>query len=260
VITPQPLDQVPVIVFLAIFVVVNLVAYEIGFRLGGWVKGRGGQAEEGPTGIVVGSVLGLMAFLLAITMGIASDRFDTRRGLVLAETNAIGTAYLRAGYLSDPASADSQALLREYAPLRMATDDLEQLAANVEGSEEIHDELWTIVEDVARTEGSDVVALYVESINEVIDLHTSRFVAGVYARVPPTVLWLLIVGVVLSLGLVGYNAGLSGKRSPTIAAVLVVSLGAVMWLVVDLDRPQDGLLRTSQQPLIDLVEKLESSP
>jgi hypothetical protein len=260
VISQQPLDQIPVLLFLAVFVVVNLVAYEIGFRLGAWVKGRGGQAEEGPTGIVVGSVLGLMAFLLAITMGIASDRFDARRGLVLEETNAIETAYLRAGYLSEPASADSQELLREYAPLRIATDDIEQVSANLERSEEVQAELWAIAEEMARTEGSDVVALYVESVNEIIQLHTNRFVAAVYARVPPTVLWLLIVGVVLSLGLVGYNAGLGGKRSPTIAAVLVVSLGAVMWLVIDLDRPQDGLIRTSQQPLVDLVERLESSP
>jgi hypothetical protein len=260
VITQQALDQVPVIVFLAAFVIVNLVAYEIGFRLGEWVKGRGGQAEEGPTGIVVGSVLGLMAFLLAITTGIAADRFDARRALVLEETNAIETAYLRAGYLSEPASSDSLALLREYAPLRIVTSDLDRLATNIQRAEEIHAELWAVAEEVARTEGSDVVALYVESTNEIINLHTSRFVAAVYARVPPTILWLLIGGIVLSLGLVGYNAGLGGKRSPTIAAVLVVSLGAVMWLVIDLDRPQDGLLQTSQQPLIDLVETLDAAP
>jgi hypothetical protein len=40
----------------------------------------------------------------------------------------------------------------------------------------------------------------------------------------------------------------------------VVSLGAVMWLVIDLDRPQDGVITVSQQPLIDLQEKLEASP
>ena len=84
--------------------------------------------------------------------------------------------------------------------------------------------------------------------------------AGVYARVPPTILWLLVAGVVLSLGLVGYNAGLSRRRSPIIAIVLVISLGAVIWLVVDLDRPQDGLITTSQQPLIDLAESLEELP
>jgi hypothetical protein len=259
-VTTQPLDSVPIVVFIGVFVLVNLLAYEGGFRIGGWIKDRNPDAPEGPTGLIVGSILGLMAFLLAITMGMAADRFDTRRGLVLAETNAIGTAYLRAGYLSEPASSDSQALYREYVPLRIATDDPVQLAANVARSKEIQDELWTIAEDVARTEGSDVVALYIESLNDMIDLHTSRVVAGVYARVPVTIVWLLIAGVVLSLGLVGYNAGLDKRRSPVIAIVLVVSLGAVLWLQIDLDRPQEGLIRTSQQPLIDLAEQLEAAP
>ena len=200
-----------------------------------------------------------MAFLLAITMGMASDRFDARRGLVLEETNAIGTAYLRAGYLDEPASSDLRDLFREYVPLRIATSDEALLVANLERSEQLLGQMWAITEDVARAQPSDVTALFVESMNEVIDLHTSRFVAGVYARVPPTILLLLVAGVILSLGLVGYNAGLSEKRSPIIAIVLVIALGATLWLVIDLDRPREGLIKTSQQPLIDLQQKLEGS-
>ncbi len=237
----QPLDRIPVLLFLVLFVLANVIAYEIGFRIGVWAKRRGPEddGDDGPTGLIVGSILGLMAFLLAITMGMASDRFDNRRSLVLQETNAIGTTYLRAGYLAEPASSESQELLRQYVPHRIATSDLSEVAANIEASEELHTELWAIAEDVARTDGSDVTALYIESLNEVIDLHTMRVVAGVYSRVPPTILWLLVAGVVLSLGLVGYNAGLSRKRSPVIATVLVVALGAVIWLVVDL-RPATG--------------------
>jgi hypothetical protein len=254
--TQQPLDNVPILLFLLIFVLVNVAAYEIGYRSGLWAQARGQKGEEGPTGIVVGSVLALMAFLLAITVGMASDRFDNRRGLVLAEANAIGTTYLRAGYLSEPASSESRELLSEYVPLRIATG--EGLEEAIQRSEEIQRELWTIAEDVARTNSSDVVALYVEGLNEVINLHESRIVAGVYARVPPTILWLLIGGIILSLGMVGYNAGLDKKRSPILAVVLILSLGAVVWLVVDLDRPSDGLIRTSQQPLIDVQETIEA--
>jgi hypothetical protein len=60
--------------------------------------------------------------------------------------------------------------------------------------------------------------------------------------------------------MVGYNAGLDRKRSPILAIVLILSLGAVVWLVVDLDRPADGLIQTSQQPLIDLQETIEALP
>jgi len=260
--THQPLDSLPIIVLVALFVAINVAVYEVGYQIGKWGRRRGGadaKPDDGPTGIIVGAILGLMAFLLAITMGMASDRFDARRALVLEETNAIGTTYLRAGYLDEPASSDLRDLLLEYVPLRIATSDEALLVANLERSEQLLDEMWAIAEDVARAQPSDVTALFIESLNEVIDLHTSRFVAGVYARVPPTILLLLVAGVILSLGLVGYNAGLSEKRSPIIAIVLVIALGATLWLVIDLDRPREGLIKTSQQPLIDLEQKLGSS-
>jgi hypothetical protein len=85
---------------------------------------------SGPTGMIVGSILALMAFLLAIAMGMAADRFDTRRGLVLQEANAIGTTLLRAGYVPEPHSTQLEALLREYVPLRIV-DDQEELQAQI---------------------------------------------------------------------------------------------------------------------------------
>jgi hypothetical protein len=258
--TQQPLDNVPVPVFVAVFVLVNWLVYEIGFRFGMRSKAKDPEGDDGATGMIVGSILALMAFLLAITMGMASDRYDARRGLVLAEANALGTTYLRAGYLSEPNSSEMQDLIRAYVPLRIGTSDRVQLASNIEESEGLQALMWEIAEDEALTNGSDVTALFIESLNEVIDLHEARVVAGVYARVPPTILWLLVAGVILSLGLVGYNAGLSRRRSPIIATVLVISLGATLWLVLDLDRPAEGLIQTSQQPLIDLQEQLESSP
>jgi hypothetical protein len=75
--------------------------------------------------------------------------------------------------------------------------------------------------------------------------------------VPPTVVWLLALGVVFSVGMVGYNAGLTGRRSMISAVVLAVALTAVVTLVIDPDRPSEGILRTSQQPLVDLRNSLE---
>ena len=73
--------------------------------------------------MIVGSILALLAFLLAVTMSMASDRFDTRRAIVLDEANSIGTTYLRAGYLPEPASSQIRQLLREYVPLRIVVTD-----------------------------------------------------------------------------------------------------------------------------------------
>ena len=84
------------------FVIAAFATYEMGFRVGRWWKLRSPGNEEGPTGQLVGAILALLAFLLAVTMNMASDRFDTRRVIVRDEANTIGTTFLRAGYLAEP--------------------------------------------------------------------------------------------------------------------------------------------------------------
>ncbi len=253
----QLLDPLPILAVFVLFAVIALAAFEGGYRIGRWWQARTPDEKEGPTNMLVGSLLALMAFMLAVTMGMASDRFDARRGLVLAEANSIGTTYLRAGYLPEPSSSEIRELLREYVPLRITVADREQMQANYARSQEILSALWAEAEDLARAApDSDTLALFITSLNETIDLHETRVTAIVYARVPETVLLLLIIGSALTLGMVGYSAGLTRRRSLITAVVLVVVLGAVITLVVDLDRPRDGFLQVTQQPLFDLQEQL----
>lgn len=252
----QVLDPLPIALVFVAFGIITLAAFEIGFRIGRWWQERTPDEKEGPTSMLVGSLLALLAFLLAVTMGMASDRFETRRSLVLQEANSIGTTCLRAGYLPEPAAETSRELLREYVPLRIGADRAD-LIEGFRRSTEIHAELWAIAEGLAiDSPESEVLGLYIASLNETIDLHETRVAAVVYGRVPETVLMLLIVGAALTLAMVGYSAGLTRKRSLVSAIVLVVVLGAVITLIVDLDRPRRGLLQVSQQPLIDLQEQI----
>ena len=68
---------------------------------------------------IVAATLGLLAFMLAFTFGMAASRFEERRQAVLSETNAINTTYLRAALLPDPMSGDTRNLLREYVDVRL---------------------------------------------------------------------------------------------------------------------------------------------
>ncbi len=254
----QLLDPFPVLGVFLLFAIVALAAYEVGYRAGSWWQKRTPEEKEGPSSMLVGSVLALMAFLLAVTMGMASERFDARRQDVLLEANAIGTAYLRASYLPQPASDQSLELLREYAPLRIDIPDEAELVANFARSDQIQSELWTLVEPLAReSPDSQVLALYISALNDVIDMGEIRLNAIVYARVPQTVVLLLFFGAALTLGMVGFHAGLLGRRGFIGALVLIVVLGAVITLVVDLDRPRSGFIEVSQQPLMDLEQQLE---
>jgi hypothetical protein len=243
-----------------LFAVLTLLCYEAGFRVGRWWQDRLPGEQEGPTDALVGALLALMAFLLAVTMGMASDRFDTRRGIVLDEANAISAAYLQADYLPVPSDEALKDLLREYLPLRVPPEDAAQLTANVLRSRELQAEMWAVFAEVMRTGHSpDLMSSLGDSLTELVNVGETRVISALYARVPDTVLLILLVGSALSLGMVGYSAGIKGRRSMLSAVALVVALGVVLCLVIDLDRPQDGLINVSQQPLTD-VQQVIGSP
>ncbi len=100
-------------------------------------------------------------------------------------------------------------------------------------------------------------ALFVESLNEVIDFHTKRYVVSLY-RIP-NVIWLALYGVsMLSMAGVGYQFGWAGSRDIAISFCLALAFAIVMTLIADLDRVYEGTLRVSQQPMIDLDRKLSA--
>ena len=212
--------------------------------------------QEGPTGVLVGSILALLAFLLAVTMGMASDRFDTRRAIVLAEANSIGTTYLRAGYLPEPASSEVRELLREYVPLRIQLTASGDIEADIEKSAAILGSCGPSRRAWPRRPTRVTLSRRSSSRSTRRSICTKSRVTARSARVPETVVLLLFVGSALSLGMLGYSAGLTRRRSLLSAAVLIIALGAVLTIVVDLDRPREGLIQVSQQPLIDLQQQI----
>jgi hypothetical protein len=114
-----PLDFLPVWgVFVATLLLI-LLSVEIGYRLGRYRWKRSEKAKEAPIGEMVGATLGLLAFLLAFTFGVAATRFDARKQAVRDEANAIRTTYLRAGLLPEPQRTEVRKLLREYVDVRL---------------------------------------------------------------------------------------------------------------------------------------------
>jgi hypothetical protein len=113
--------------------------------------------------------------------------------------------------------------------------------------------MWALNAEVARSGHSpDLMSTFGGSLAEIVAISETRVVAGVYSRVPETILIMLLAGSALALAMVGYDAGLSRRRSILTAVVLIIAMGAVTTLVVDLDRPQDGFINVSQQPLLDV--------
>jgi len=115
------LDPFPLWAILPLTIVFGLAAFEFGYRVAHYRQQLHQEEKESPVGGMVAGTLGLLAFMLAFTFGLAGSRFEDRRQVILAEANAIGTTYLRAAMLPEPMRTEVKNLLREYVDLRVET-------------------------------------------------------------------------------------------------------------------------------------------
>jgi len=254
------LEHLPLWLLVAITITLVLSAIEAGYRLARFRMRTSDKDDDAPISSVIGGTLGLLAFLLAFTFGMAASRFETRRELLLDEVNAIATCYLRAGLVPDPERLEIRQRLREYVHIR--ADVLKQdqpLSQVVARSETLHGELWSQAILVAKKDSnSEMHALFVDSLNEVIDLHTKRLFVSQY-RIPE-VIWLsLHIVSLLSMAGVGYQFGKAGSRDVAISLFLALSFSIVIGLIADLDRVSQGSLQVSQQPMVELDRKLSTA-
>ena len=198
-------------------------------------------------------MLGLMAFLLGFCISIVIGQHNGRKSMVVTEANAIGTAYLRADFLDQADREATRDLLREYVEIRLAAaSDPTLYESTISRSEEIHSQLWSIVKDVTQSDDSDIMALFVSSINEVIDVHSSRLFA-VQLRLPRQLGIVLYAATLLSFLLVGVSSSANGKRDTLTILLFALAYVTVFMIIVDLDRAQEGLLTVSQSALSDLL-------
>lgn len=259
--TTSPFDLLPLWAVFVVALASMLGAAEAGFALGRVRHHQRHHEREPPVGGMVAAELGLLALLLAFTFGIAASRFESRRTALVEEANAIGTTYLRAGFLPPDEREQARGLLRDYVDVRLAAVEQGTLATALTRSEEMHTALWSVAtEAAARAPRSVPIGLFIESLNTVIDVHTVRVVLGLRSRIPSPI-WIVLCTVAsLSFAAMGYQAGLAGaNRSPAVLTV-ALTFAAVFWLLVDLDRPTEGMLRVSQQPMAALRASMAPAP
>jgi len=255
------MDAIPLWAHFAGTILVVMISIEAGYRLGQIAHRRSEDEKESPVSAFAGAVLGLVAFMLAFTFSIVSDRYDARKGLVREEANAIRTAYLRSDFLPEPDRAETKRLLREYLDARVAfaqAGNVEQEHVNelLPEADRIQRRLWDMAVTNARQDmNSDVAALYIESLNEIIEVHALRVAVGLQARIPIGI-WSVLYGLtILGMMGIGYHTGIAGSKRSMATLILALSFALVIAMIASLDRP-GGFIKVTQQPLIDLRDSM----
>jgi len=203
-------------------------------------------------GVLQAALLGLVGLILAFGLTLAVGRYEDRRAASVAEANAIGTTYLRAQLIAEPARSRSIVLLRRYADLALKlSDEIPGSAgmrrtATAEGA--LQHQLWRQAgQAIAAAPVATAPRLYVDSLNSTIDQHSVRL-ASLSNRVPSPVLGLEVIAAAFALGVLALHISILGRGViPMLAAAGLVTL--LLLVTFDLDRPTRGLITVPSTPL-----------
>jgi hypothetical protein len=248
---------IPTLIILAL----SLGASELGFRIG-----RAQQPSESERDILTTirtSTLGLVALLLGFSFAVTSNRFNDRSRLVMDEANAIGTCYLRAGLVAEPASTQIRTALRRYIDLRIESYekgiDPQQFAHLADGMHAALDELWAGVTHAVSVDRTRALSsAIVPAANDVIDLSTTREWMRSY-HMPAQVVLLLGLSIVICAAMIGHALGEGGRRRVILSLGINLLIIMVAFVVLDFDRPRRGLIRVDQTPLIQARDGMRQS-
>jgi len=234
--------------FAILLFVSQVAARELGYWLGERRRALHGAAEAEGVGLIVGGMIGLLAFVLALTLSFGSTRFDERRHGTLAEANAISTAWLRAGAVGHAKSVEIAKLLEDYVRVRRsyvsAPRNSPTLQQFNQQTSKLQAEIWDRMTAITRERTDPVVVSLMSALNEVFDMATSaRFAHDI--RFPESLFWLLIGMAHISTGALGFQLGLKGQKSHIIATLLTAVWTAVIVVILDLSAPRLGIIRTS---------------
>jgi hypothetical protein len=255
------LDPVPTWLIMIVSAILIFAMSEVGFQLGR----RKGLLLDGsdPAFLVQTTSFTVLALLLGFSFSLALGRYDARRSAFLREANAIHTTFLRAGLLDARTAVAARADLRAYVAQRLAfaraeAKPQEQAAADA-SSTQIQSDLWRLAVRAARQDTrSTTTPLFVAALNDTIDLSAEER-AVLATHIPDVVIiWVLLIALIAS-AMMRYGYGRQGKRALVFKAIFAVMVALVFGLVLDLDRPQRGLVRVSLTPMQKVQQAMEAT-
>lgn len=225
-----------------------ILFYFIGLRISQYKKKRNPAYDSSGMGPFEGAMLGLLSLLLAFTFNKSSSYYDTRRELLIHETNCIGTALLRSDLYPDSIRQIFRNDFKEYVEARIhyyeAGDDEKEIRAALQKANIISERIWSRAAIIAEQTGVATKSLQmIPAANNMIDAVTSREEAR-NAHVPESILWLLFILCITGSFIVGYAS--KSKKADWII-LFSYSLMTVMtvYLILDLDQPRRGIINTS---------------
>jgi uncharacterized membrane protein len=235
-----------------------LVAWQAGRRLGRRSQAAGGEI---PVSKFLDASLALLGLLLGFTFSLAIVKYDQRRLALLADSNAIGDFYTCATLLKDPVRTQLQSVVRDYTRLRveLASSGGRVTEAELEDALERMQQMqerMTALVDQALTAGTPISVPLTSTLNGLISNHAARL-AALRDRLPASVVLLLLLAAVVAALLVGREQGASNEKDLAGTISFVVLATFVVFVILDLNQPERGLITINQEPMLRLLSSMK---
>ena len=239
--------QMAVVISIALFFGMML-CLELGYRIGIYASSKIETAHEG-TSTIQTAVFALLGLLLGFTFANGISHLDQRRVLIVQESNAIGTAYVRLDLLPATQQPEMRHLFRQYLDSRLAVyeklPDLSAASQELRHAAQLQQEVWSRAIAASHDDPTQNVArLLLPALNDVIDITTSRTIA-LRTHLPPLIFGLSISVALLSGLLAGYDMARRKSRSWFHGVLYAVVIAITIFTVIDLDYPRFGLIRVT---------------
>ncbi len=235
----------------------------IGFRYARYRKKKFEGKDETSIGPVVSGLMGLLAFILAFTFGLANNRFNDRKELMLQEVAAIETAYYRTSLLPEENGAQIRKDLRDYVAVRLKVFDGETATEQIlKESELLKRKIWSEINELSkvRLENPVMFSLMLGSVNDMFNLHTKRVTVGTVYHLP-AILWVaLYLLVIFTMLGVGYTVGQGQRGNQIMVLAFALGFSCIILLIADLDhggQQNPGFIRLNPKPMTDLSKRME---
>jgi hypothetical protein len=210
--------------------------------------------------LAVAATLTLLGLIIGFSFSMATSRYDQRKNYEEAESNAIGTEYLRADLLPAGDAARVRALLAEYLNERVLfyrardEDELGQINA---ATAQVQAALWSAVKtppDAAHA--TSVFGLAISGMNDV--LNSQGYTQAAWWNRIPIAAWVLMGLIAICANLIFGYAAHHSKAGAIQLLVLPLVLSIAFFLIADIDSPRRGVIRVNPQNLISLAQSLHA--
>jgi hypothetical protein len=238
-----------------------VLATEVGYAVGARTPREVAEDKKPTASVTVGAMLGLLALLLGFTFSMVDGRYANRKAAVIEDANAIGTAYLRATLLPSPSAGRAIGALRELVEIKTSRLTQHELGPALQRVGELQRVVWHEVFAAAERDAhSQVTGQLIAAVNAMIDAHSARVDVALHQRLPPAIRFVLYLSALLSLAVVGFHTGLARRRAMFATVPLVIGIATVMTVIVELNRPIDGVGQVDLAPYQDLLDDMSHPP